>query len=96
MNTDEVDSWHVGHEEIPSMLGCVAILRSACIAAVPSGPRSSIRSQMLSQLVLVAISATKVPLGEHLALEMDFFQSSSRIVFFNGFLHPPIQNLCTR
>ena len=65
MNTDEVDSWHAGHEEIPSLLGFVAILRSACIAAVPSGPHSSTRSHMLSQLVLVAISAAKVPLGEH-------------------------------
>ena len=86
MKVAEVASWHIRHAEIPSMLGCV--LRKACMAAVASGPRSSIRSHMLGQLVLVAMSATKVALGEHLAVVIDLFQSSSMIVFFNVFLHP--------
>ena len=88
MKVVEVASWHFGHAETPSMLGCVAILRKACMAAVASGPRSSIRSHMLGQLVLVAMSATKVALGEHLAIVIDLFQSFSMIVFFNVFLHP--------
>ena len=68
MKVAEVASWHIGHAEIPLMLGCVAILRKACMAAMASGPRSSIRSHMLGQLVLVAMSAIKVALVEHLAV----------------------------
>ena len=73
MKVAEVASWHIGHAEIPSMLGYVAVLRiKACMAAVASGPRFSIRSHMLGQqLVLMAISVTKVALGEHLAIVID-------------------------
>ena len=88
MKVAEVASWHIGHAEIPSMLGCVAILRKVCMVAVASGPQSSIRSHVLGQLVLVTMSATKVALGEHLAVVIGFFRSSSKIVFLNVFLHP--------
>ena len=40
MTVVEVASLHIGHAETPSMLGCVAILRKACMAAVASGPQS--------------------------------------------------------